>query len=217
MALELKQASVQAEPARGVAAGAVALVSGHRAAARGELGAYLVLAPRIQLKLHEAERGAALEHPIAAQGTLGGPLRAFVALPAHAYPAYAALDKPIVHEALIVGQAAFHKGHVTPAEHELVPRRHELGLRAGVGGKHHDAGGVPVQAVHDGRPALGIADAYALGNQAQRIGGPASFRRYGRQARRLVDDDELVAFIYDIDARGPHMTAFTQGSAPSAA
>jgi hypothetical protein len=217
MALEFKQASMQAEPARRVAARAVALVSGHRAAARGELGAYLVLASRVQFKLHEAVHGAALEHPIAAQGALGGPLRAFFALPAHAYPAYAALDKPIVHEALIVGQAAFHKGHVTPAEYEFVPRGHELGLCAGVCREYHDARGVPVQAVYDGSPALGIAEAYALANQAQRIGGPASFRRYGRQARRLVDDDELVAFIYDVDARGPHMTAFTQGSAPSAA
>jgi hypothetical protein len=176
-----------------------------------------VFAPGIELKLHEAEQGAALKHAIPAQRALGGPLRAFFALPAHAYPAYAALDEPIVHEPFIVGQAAFHQGHVAPAEHELVPRGHELGLGAGVGREYHHAGSVPVQAVHHGRPALGIASAYALGDQALRVGRAAVLRGYGRQARGLVYDDEPVALKKELYALGPHMTAFTQGRAPSAA
>jgi hypothetical protein len=137
--LKLEEAGVQAKPASRVAPGAVALVACHRAAARGKLGTYLVLTPGIKFKLHEAEQGAALEHAITAQGALGWPLGAFIALLAHAYPPYAALDKPIVHEALVVGQDAFHKCHVAPAEHELVPVGHKLRLGAGIGDEHHDA------------------------------------------------------------------------------
>jgi len=63
---KLKEAGVQAKPARGIAPRAVALVAGYRAAPGGQLGAYLVLAPGVQLKLNKAEYGSALEHAVAA-------------------------------------------------------------------------------------------------------------------------------------------------------
>ncbi len=83
----------------------------------------------------------------------------------------------------------------------------ELGGERAVGavglGHHHQPGGVLVEPVHDAGP-LDAADAgeavAAMGDQRidQRAGGVAGGRVH-HEARRLVDDDELVVLVDDVE------------------
>jgi hypothetical protein len=126
---------VEAEPPRGVAQGAIALVAGHGMAQGGELGADLVLAPRFKGKLEEAVAVALSEHPIARYGPEGVMLAGL----GLAHAARAGLDEPGLDPPLVIGELPLDECLVEPLARQLVPSRHDDGLGLGRFGEDEGA------------------------------------------------------------------------------
>jgi hypothetical protein len=104
---------VQAEPPGWVAPGAVTAVAGDRAAAGGQLGADLVLAPGVQAELDQTVGRPALDHAIAHARQERVPRDALVAAHPDAHSAQDRLIEPIFHDAFGLGKHPFYERQVT--------------------------------------------------------------------------------------------------------
>jgi len=156
--------------------GAVALVAGDGAAYRRQLGADLVPAPRLQGQLDEAEAVAPGPYPVTRNGAQR-PARTRRDLPD---PIRIGVRQPAIEYTVVVRRRALDECRVATLVDRLVPCRHQRGLGAGVLGEHDDARGVAVEAVHHGRPTLGVAPAYVGRDDVVEALGPGALGRYGR-------------------------------------
>jgi hypothetical protein len=194
--LEDEADGVEAEAARRVAARTIAFVACYGMTLRGKLDADLVLPARLEGELEEAVALAPAKDAVIGDGLEGAALAGL----GHAHSAGACLSEPGLDAASLLLDVALHEGLIGPLPRQLVPARHEDLLDAGRGGEDEDARGVPVQAMDDSGPALGIAAVDALGDDVIEAFGAAALRGDHGQAGRLVHGDEVAVLMEEGDA-----------------
>lgn len=177
----------------GVTARAVALVPGDGVADGSELHAYLVPSPRFETDLHERKARALADAGPCGQGAQGSSFTRS----GDPHPRGPSLDEPGIEDSLLGSHDSLDEGDIASIPRPFGPAVHQSFLCPRVAGHHHDARGVSIEAMDDGRPRPRVAALEALGDEVEDGATPPSFGGDYGKAHRFIEDDDFGVLVKD--------------------